>query len=121
VGTGKGYKCERKKKISKNLKKKGYQEITKCSDILVSLQIWSFSMKAACCRQEIVIHTDPKNCEYVIISGAERKNEEFDAEDAETLALPAEEGLVFRQIALLIGCKAVCLPFDYHNLISCLC
>lgn len=56
-----------------------------------STKIWSFTMKAACCKQEIVIHTDPKNCEYVIISGAERKNEEFDAEDAETLVLPADE------------------------------
>ena len=49
-------------------------------------------MKAACCRQEIVIQTDPKNCEYVIISGAQRKTEEYDIEDAETLELPADEG-----------------------------
>jgi coiled-coil domain-containing protein 130 len=28
----------------------------------------------------------------VIISGAQRKNEEFDVEDAETFALPADEG-----------------------------
>ncbi|RWV84195.1 hypothetical protein GW17_00054111, partial [Ensete ventricosum] len=26
--------------------------------------IWSFTMKSACCKHEIVIHTDPKNCEY---------------------------------------------------------
>ena len=56
------------------------------------LQIWSFTMKSACCKHEIVILTDPKNCEYVIISGAQRKNEEFDIEDAETFALPADEG-----------------------------
>lgn len=56
-----------------------------------STKIWSFKMKAACCRQEIVIQTDPQNCEYVIISGAERKTEEFDEEDAETLVLPSEE------------------------------
>uniref|UniRef100_A0A0C9RRX7 TSA: Wollemia nobilis Ref_Wollemi_Transcript_16150_1602 transcribed RNA sequence n=1 Tax=Wollemia nobilis TaxID=56998 RepID=A0A0C9RRX7_9CONI len=55
-----------------------------------STKIWSFTMKAPCCKQEIVIQTDPKNCLYLIISGAEKKNEEFDAEDAETLALPAE-------------------------------
>lgn len=49
-------------------------------------------MKSACCKHEIVIQTDPKNCEYVIISGAQRKTEEFDIEDAETFALPADEG-----------------------------
>ncbi|XP_020595650.1 coiled-coil domain-containing protein 130 [Phalaenopsis equestris] len=56
-----------------------------------STKIWSFTMKSACCKQEIVIHTDPKNCEYVIISGAQRKTEVFDVEDAETFALPADE------------------------------
>lgn len=49
-------------------------------------------MKSACCKHQIVIQTDPKNCEYVIISGAQRKVEEFDVEDAETLELPADEG-----------------------------
>ncbi|KAF2310918.1 hypothetical protein GH714_018520 [Hevea brasiliensis] len=56
-----------------------------------STKIWSFTMKSACCKHEIVIQTDPKNCEYVIISGAQRKTEEFDVEDAETFALPADE------------------------------
>lgn len=49
-------------------------------------------MKSPCCKHLIVIQTDPKNCEYVIISGAQRKTEEFDVEDAETLELPADEG-----------------------------
>lgn len=52
-------------------------------------------MKSACCKHEIVIQTDPKNCEYVIIRGAQRKTEEFDIEDAETFALPADEGSDF--------------------------
>ncbi|KAL0915258.1 hypothetical protein M5K25_015661 [Dendrobium thyrsiflorum] len=56
-----------------------------------STKIWSFTMKSACCKHEIVIHTDPKNCEYVIISGAQRKTEDFDVEDAETFAFPADE------------------------------
>ncbi|KAG7940743.1 hypothetical protein I3843_16G002500 [Carya illinoinensis] len=47
-----------------------------------------YSTKSVCCRHEIVIQTDPKTCEYVIISGAQRKAEEFDIEDAETFALP---------------------------------
>lgn len=38
-----------------------------------STKIWSFTMKAACCKLEIIIHTDPKNCEYVIINGAKKK------------------------------------------------
>lgn len=56
-----------------------------------STKIWEFSMKAACCKHEIVIQTDPKNCEYVIIKGARKKIEEYDPEDAETLELPADE------------------------------
>lgn len=56
-----------------------------------STKIWSFTMKSACCKHEIVIQTDPKNTEYVIISGATRKTEEFDIEDAETFELPADE------------------------------
>ncbi|XP_020097966.1 coiled-coil domain-containing protein 130 [Ananas comosus] len=56
-----------------------------------STKIWSFTMKSACCKHEIIIQTDPKNCEYVIISGAQRKTEDFDIEDAETFALPADE------------------------------
>lgn len=56
-----------------------------------STKIWSFTMKAACCKHEIVIQTDPKNTEYVIISGAQRKTEDYDVEDAETFELPADE------------------------------
>ncbi|PHU02105.1 hypothetical protein BC332_27356, partial [Capsicum chinense] len=56
-----------------------------------STKIWSFTMKSACCKHEIVIQTDPKNCAYVIISGAQKKTEEYDAEDAETLVLPVDE------------------------------
>ena len=50
-------------------------------------------MKSACCKHEIVIQTNPKNCEYVIISGAQKKTEDFDIEDAETFELPADEGV----------------------------
>jgi coiled-coil domain-containing protein 130 len=49
-------------------------------------------MKSPCCKHEIVVQTDPKNTEYVIISGALKKTEDFDVEDAETLLLPADEG-----------------------------
>ncbi|KAL6227684.1 hypothetical protein ACLB2K_001641 [Fragaria x ananassa] len=56
-----------------------------------STKIWSFTMKAACCKEEIVMQTDPKNCRYVIVSGAQQKTEDFDIEDAETLALPTDD------------------------------
>nr|AFK33797.1 unknown [Lotus japonicus] len=56
-----------------------------------STKIWSFTMKSACCRHEIVIQTDPKNCEYVIISGAQKKTEDYDVEDAEVLELATNE------------------------------
>ncbi|KAE8666098.1 putative Clavata3/esr-related 12 [Hibiscus syriacus] len=56
-----------------------------------STKIWSFNRKSGCCKHEIVIQTDPKNCEYVIICGAQRKTEMFDVEDTETLELPADE------------------------------
>ena len=49
-------------------------------------------MKSACCRHEIVIQTDTKNCEYVIIKGARRKIEEYHQVDAEILELPTDEG-----------------------------
>ncbi|KAI3699141.1 hypothetical protein L2E82_43206 [Cichorium intybus] len=56
-----------------------------------STKIWSFTMKSPCCKHVIVIQTDPKNCEYLVISGAQKKVEEFDTEDAETMVLPVEE------------------------------
>ncbi|GFQ03313.1 coiled-coil domain-containing protein 130, partial [Phtheirospermum japonicum] len=55
-----------------------------------STKIWSFTMKSACCSHEIVIQTVPQNCEYLIISGARKKIEEYDAEDAETMVLPVD-------------------------------
>lgn len=56
-----------------------------------STKIWSFTMKSACCQHEIVIQTDPKNCEYLVMSGAQKKVEEFDTEDAETMVLAVDE------------------------------
>jgi coiled-coil domain-containing protein 130 len=37
-----------------------------------STKVWSFSMKTPCCQNRIEIHTDPKNAEYVVVSGARR-------------------------------------------------
>ncbi|KAL2641348.1 hypothetical protein R1flu_008935 [Riccia fluitans] len=55
-----------------------------------STKIWSLKMQAGCCKQEIEIQTDPKNCEYLVISGAVRKTEHFDEVDAETMLLPEQ-------------------------------
>eukprot|EP00850_Spirogloea_muscicola_P021391 SM000247S08280 [mRNA] locus=s247:183967:186607:+ [translate_table: standard] len=53
-----------------------------------STKIWSFKMRAPCCGQEIEIRTNPQKCEYEVTSGAERKQEDFDPDDAETMVLP---------------------------------
>ncbi|PRW57360.1 Coiled-coil domain-containing 130 [Chlorella sorokiniana] len=52
-----------------------------------STRIWSFRMRTPCCQGTIEVHTDPKNAEYVIVSGARRKVESFDAEKAGTVEL----------------------------------
>lgn len=44
-------------------------------------------MTAPCCKQRIEVHTDPKNAEYVIVSGARRKVEAYNPEDAGTVEL----------------------------------
>eukprot|EP00887_Chlorella_sp_A99_P002693 scaffold6.g2693.t1 len=56
-----------------------------------STKIWSFSMRAPCCQQRIEVHTDPKNAEYVVVSGARRKVESFRAEDIGTVELESAE------------------------------
>lgn len=38
-----------------------------------STKVWSFSMTAPCCQQRIVVHTDPKSSEYLVVSGGRRK------------------------------------------------
>ncbi|KAL6780905.1 hypothetical protein ACKKBG_A08955 [Auxenochlorella protothecoides x Auxenochlorella symbiontica] len=50
-------------------------------------RVWSFSMRAPCCQQRIEVHTDPKNAEYQLVTGARRKVESFNAEAAGTLEL----------------------------------
>ncbi|KAG2318868.1 hypothetical protein Bca52824_012081 [Brassica carinata] len=57
-----------------------------------STKIWSFAMKAPCCKQEIVIQTDPQNCEYVITSGAQKKVEEYDEKTLKPWSLLLRKG-----------------------------
>ncbi|KTW31281.1 uncharacterized protein T551_01353 [Pneumocystis jirovecii RU7] len=46
-----------------------------------STPIWSFKMKCHLCSGLFEIQTDPKNTEYIVISGAKRKNEEWDSSE----------------------------------------
>ena len=39
-------------------------------------------MKCPSCSNWIEIHTDPQNSEYLVVSGAKKKNEEYSAEEA---------------------------------------
>ena len=47
-------------------------------------------MKCALCPNEIVMETDPKGCDYKVISGAKRKTEEWDVKTTEVIELPDE-------------------------------
>jgi len=40
-----------------------------------STKVWSFTMKSPCCKQRLEIHTDPRNAEYIVVSGGKRKTE----------------------------------------------
>lgn len=48
-------------------------------------------MRTPCCKRRLVVHTDPKNAEYVIAEGGRRKAESFHPEDAGTVELPSAE------------------------------
>jgi len=53
--------------------------------------IFSFRMKCHLCSNWIEIHTDPKNTEYVIVSGARRKIEDWDAKENGSIELTDEK------------------------------
>jgi coiled-coil domain-containing protein 130 len=56
-----------------------------------STPILSFRMKCHLCSSWIEIHTDPKNAEYIIHSGARKREESFSAQEAGTMQLQTEE------------------------------
>ncbi|KAL1918988.1 uncharacterized protein VTP21DRAFT_2369 [Calcarisporiella thermophila] len=56
-----------------------------------STPILSFRMKCHLCDNWFEIHTDPKNAEYLVVSGARRKNEEWSAAENETIELKDEK------------------------------
>jgi coiled-coil domain-containing protein 130 len=48
-----------------------------------STKIWSFTMRAPCCKQKIEVHTDPRNADYVVVSGGKKKAEAAGEDEAE--------------------------------------
>ncbi|KAF9976590.1 hypothetical protein BGZ73_008261 [Actinomortierella ambigua] len=58
-----------------------------------STPILSFRMKCHLCDNWFEIRTDPKNTAYVVTEGARKKQEDFDAADAETISLDTQEEL----------------------------
>ncbi|XP_078354041.1 coiled-coil domain-containing protein 130 homolog [Oculina patagonica] len=53
--------------------------------------IYRFRMKCHLCDNHFEIETDPKNCDYVIVSGARRKEERWDQSATEAIALTDKE------------------------------
>jgi coiled-coil domain-containing protein 130 len=46
-----------------------------------STKIWSFSMRTPCCQHRLEVHTDPRNAEYIVVTGGKRKVEAGDVKD----------------------------------------
>ncbi|XP_063150407.1 probable splicing factor YJU2B [Candoia aspera] len=53
--------------------------------------IFRFRMKCHLCPNHIEMQTDPASCDYVIVSGARRKEERWDAEASEQIVATAHE------------------------------
>ena len=58
-----------------------------------SSPIFQFTMNCHNCIGKFVIETDPKACDYKLVSGVKRKNEQWDPEEegSQVIALPNEE------------------------------
>lgn len=55
--------------------------------VYIKTKIWQFSMKCHLCGGLIVIKTDPQNADYVIVSGARRKLDDFIVDSEDTVQL----------------------------------
>ena len=67
-----------------------------------STKIWSFTMRAPCCKQRIEVHTDPRNAAYVVVSGGRQKIEGGgEGEDGRVTVDPKAEGRPTDPISLL--------------------
>jgi coiled-coil domain-containing protein 130 len=56
-----------------------------------STKIYEFSMTCHLCSGPIVIKTDPEHRDYAVVSGAKRKHESYDADDAQVINLPDDK------------------------------
>jgi coiled-coil domain-containing protein 130 len=56
-----------------------------------STPIYAFRMKCPSCTQWIEIHTDPRNAEYQVVSGARKKIEEWQPEPGEVASFRSPE------------------------------
>jgi coiled-coil domain-containing protein 130 len=56
-----------------------------------STPIWKFRMKCHLCDNYIEFQTDPKNCDYVILSGASRHNQRWEQQDNEGHVVDRDE------------------------------
>eukprot|EP00696_Hemimastix_kukwesjijk_P005817 gnl/Hemi2/1735_TR615_c0_g1_i1.p1 gnl/Hemi2/1735_TR615_c0_g1~~gnl/Hemi2/1735_TR615_c0_g1_i1.p1 ORF type:complete len:331 (-),score=82.05 gnl/Hemi2/1735_TR615_c0_g1_i1:294-1286(-) len=56
-----------------------------------STKIWQFRMKCHLCDNWIEIHTDPQNTDYKVVSGAQRKYEEYTSAANETIELTSKD------------------------------
>ncbi|PRP72783.1 coiled-coil domain-containing protein [Planoprotostelium fungivorum] len=56
-----------------------------------STKIWNFGMKCHLCSHRIEIETDPKNHDYIIKVGADRKTETWDSAETGIIQLEGEE------------------------------
>lgn len=63
----------------------------KTVDQYFSTPILEFSMKCPQCDQRLVMRTDPKNAEYICVSGVRKKIETYDADSAEAVELKDNE------------------------------
>lgn len=58
-----------------------------------STKIWEFSMKTPCCSNALIIRTDPKTCDYVVVSGGRKRVTAQDAVDREPEAAASACGM----------------------------
>ncbi len=56
-----------------------------------STKIYQFSFTCHLCSGPIVIRTDPEHRDYAIVSGAVRKTQDYEAEDAQVINLPDDK------------------------------
>lgn len=58
-----------------------------------STKIWEFSMKTPCCSNALVVRTDPKLCDYIVVSGGRKRVTAQDAVDREPEAGVSASGM----------------------------